>query len=282
MGWGEGTPKAAIDQLATRMKNPEVAESLAGIGFRSPESIRGLLVGQVSPDDEALADLEILRDRHPSVEYSAPRNALLPTYQTNRAVQIELFERSLSDGIGGPAATVQRRAVLAALRAGLALAEGRFADARSLADEARGSVQDHPIVNEEAFRVYHALGAGARNRGDLANASQLLAKALECRPDEFRPAFSLALVHLRLGNLPVAKTITDHGIKAFPNSPYFPSLRAAIARGEGQLAEACAQHEEAIRRAPELEKGWDDYAETVRLSGDPRAEERYRRFVQGL
>ena len=264
-------------RIRSRMADTDVAASLAGVGFHSAESILGLLVGSVAPDDAELAGLEVMNDGWPHVEYSAPKNAILPTYRANREVQIALFEQSIASSDPTSPVTAQRRAVLDALRSGLVLGVDP-AQARSLAESARALVKDHPIVNQEAYQTFHALGAAALGRGELAAATQLLAKSLECRSDEFRPAYSLALCQLRMGNLPLAKQLIDHGSLRFANSPYFPSLRAAIHRSDGELADACVQHENAIRRAPRLEQSWTQYADTVRQARDPRVDERFRRF----
>jgi len=275
---GGVAPGAAIQNISERFESPTVRASLEVVGFRSADAIRGLLISQVFENDEALNKLPIMVDRNPNVEYSAPRNALLPTFRKNREVQIELFEKSMGF-LGTDGMAAQRRAVLAALKSGLALNDGDSVAALQLANQARSEVLDHPIVNDEIHKTFVALGAAAQAQGDVHGAVTLFARAVDCRPDEFRPNYSLAIATMQTGNLPAAISIIDRGIKDFPSSPYFPSLRAAISRQSGRIQEAMMFQEEALRRAPNLVKNWEQYAKTAESARDPRIEERFRKFA---
>lgn len=265
-------------KAARRLLIPEVAASLADIGFTKPEHLWGILIADFSSSPPRRPE-RLITDDDPFVEFTAPRSALEQTHHHNRRLQLDFFEEGREKRLNSPfmaafseeergAIESQQTALQDALRAGLEFAQGNMQLALDHAAEAIERAPENPIVRDEVSEIYSTVGNSVLKLGDHGRAIELLRKANEYQPDVFKHLYRLALAYLRSGESAQAAEILAAGIKQFPDSPFFYSLHGSLSLEAGNMREALAFHQIAVEKAPRLAHLWDQYERAAQIGGD--------------
>ena len=282
------------EKLASRLAEPTVAASLAGIGFTKPEHFLGMLIADFSANPPR-PPLRPVTDDDPFIEFTAPRRVLEATHLTNREHQLQLFEADRESGAtsildntfsGTELETIRkhRRAIEIALRAGYEYAHVDGNIGLASAEEAIALAPDNPLVRHEAATIFNQAGNSFLRQGTQREALSYLRRAYEHQPQVFTNLYRFCLALLRSGERDAAGTFLAQGMRQFANSPFFYSLQGSMSAEAGDFKQALAFHKMAVEKAPRLDHLWEQYERTALVSGNDEAlkkiQEARKRFTE--
>ena len=181
---GSQTPqKISLAELSSRMAIPEVKESLADIGITDPVQLLQTFVCDPGKLPEISGRGRVNTDRHPYVEFSAPRSHLANTNPKNLAWLLASYHPEdlpldLSSEEAVQAAQKAKALGRLVMEASLSRFESRYAEALASARQARELDPKNEAVLFEVAVSANSLAARLIDSGHLQEATVLLDEAL--------------------------------------------------------------------------------------------------------
>lgn len=269
-----------VDVLRRNFERPEVRESLAGVGILSPETVLGMMVAEMSQAPQLVGEGPLHTDGHPIVEFSAPKNALTYTVDSNQDVLLANFTdlpESLLEGLTDIQAEAVRKnheALHLSLQANVANDGGDPVTAQRLLQEALERAPDHPVVRNEIAGLALRMAKQMMKDGRLEEAASQYQAALYFGPDDLEPYHQLVYLAMHAGQQDYAREVIDRALARFPQAPSVYVLRAKYAATLGQKDAAYADLRKALEMAPERPDIWKDQAGVARSFQDQALAER--------
>ena len=278
VGW-KGDCAVDFGSIARKFDIPSVQQSLADVGFESPDSILDMLVGDMK---EAVLPpyAELNTDGHPVIEFSAPKNTLRYMPDTNQRILLTCFTGIPDRWIAGVSPEVAQRikgsheALRRTLASSVCRADGENEKAFGLLMQAIEMAPRSAVVRNEFVSFMLSSADNLMNAGELQEASMQYQVVLNYSPDEFWPLYHMVNLAMRANATSVASGFLDRGLRAYPDSPLFIALRGKYKGTLGYVRGACEDLRTAIGQLPEKADLWEDYAFFLKAAGYEKDAER--------
>lgn len=283
-----------LANVAAKFEIPAVRESLAEVGFDGPEAIMAMFVARMDEFPRMSIEGRLNTDRHPFIEFSAPKSALRYTPDSNQRVLLEAMtpvpEEWLTDFTEEQKDVVRKNhdALELVLRANIERADGRGGESFQLLLQAARMAPESPVIRNELVAALLVSANQMRSAGHLQQAALQYQMALQHDPTAFGALFHLFHLYMMAGQEEEGMRLLDFAQNVRPDSPTFTLLRGKVAMVNEQWDEALEHTRTAFLRAPwrldvaeqyaELNRrvGRDDVAD--RIEADVRANDPRRRI----
>lgn len=255
-----------LETVAAKFAYPEVRASLAESGVIRPEGLLEMLVLEIVPGGVAIEDGPVNTDDLPVIEFSAPKSALVYQPDANHEVLLKMFRDIPASYLAGLppelAATTRRghAGLRAHLQACLLRSSGNRNGSLRLFREAAEMAPNNPVIRNEVEDILLQLAQESQIGGKTPEAFKGYQSVLQMNPQNFWALYNLASLALAFKQIPLAEDCLRRGLEAYPESAMFHVLRARHVGPRGDLATACNDLEQAVRRLPRRAEFWDYYA----------------------
>jgi len=271
---GKGDTVLRMPVARSKFDIPQVKASLAEVGFTRPEMLLSMFVARLKVDDTMFAAGKLNTDRHPVIEFSAPKHVFHYTSDRNQRVLLDNFS-AMPDELLEGLSDEQRKTVLDAheamkmtLQANIYRAKNDYKSNIELLIKAAERVPDNPVVKNELAASLMVSANSVAAQGYLQQAVAQYQLLLKYKPKSFWPIYHLVGLNMRLRNFEAAKKYLEYGLRTFPESPLFIELRGKYRGTMGDAEGACEDIRAALDELPDYLPFWQDYEYFLRLKGD--------------
>lgn len=269
---GNSGPDA--DVLRENFQFPPVQESLAGIGFTSPEMILSMFVADLSLQTNFISSGPINTDDHPIIEYSTPKSVLRYVTDENQKALLDNFTPIPDKWLEGLEPDVAERlqkeheAVRLMLEASVARAGGDNENAFILLAKANEISPENPVIKNEMVAMLSVSGKALLGSGNNEEALEQFQLAINLDPKDFWSIYNLVILAMQANQIEMASDLLDHADKIYPDAPLIMGLRGKYLFTIGQQTEGLHMLMRAVRIQPGNMGLWMDLNNLAILSGD--------------
>ena len=264
LGWKD---RLLLDQnvLHERIAIPTVRRSLASLGIYGMESILGMYVGEFSCSKIFQDHISLNCDRFPVIEFSAPKNALSFTPESNQQVLIEIynnFPEAFLKGIGQENAALVLRnhaALKLMLESGVLKSKGYYDQSVEKLFNACRLQSGNSVIIYEAYSILESSAKNYQTSGAWSKAMFQYQDALICNPNGFWALHNMVVLSMLTGQTNAAYGFLERGLQAYPNSPFFRALRGKYKLSKGDTMGAIDDVKWACDNHPESRELLDAY-----------------------
>ena len=274
--------------LRRHFEIPAVKQSLADIGFTTPEMLLGMFVADLSRQPEFATSGILNTDDRPYVEYSAPRSALRYTTDANQSALLHVFTDIPAEWLKGlddeTAARLQaeHEAVRLMLESGVLRAQGNMVDAYGRLLKALEIAPDNPVVKNELVAMMQGSAAALRAAGQRDESAKQFQIILKLDPNHFWALHNLIDLGMIAGKNEFAAKVLERALAAYPESPLMLAQQGKFLYSTGQKLEGLAQIEKAARMHPDHLGIWRDLANLSALDGNITANQLAHENIQRI
>ncbi len=270
--------------LRARYSKPAVRQSLAEVGFDSPEMILGMFVADLR-QQKAFAGVGALNtDDKPHIEFNVPRSAMRYTTDANQQGLLECFTELPEEWLAAltPAMAERLRreheAVRLILEAGVLRTQNQVEEAFKKLADAHEISPNNPVVINEMVSMLVNSAATLRGQGLLADAAEQFQTALQLQPDEFWALYNLVELGMQAGEVAAAEAWMARALERYPDSPLMKGLKSKFLLSQGTVQEALSLAQTAAEEHPGNMGLWKSLYQMATAANDyARANEARRR-----
>lgn len=261
--------------LRRNFEIPAVKESLAGVGFTTPEMILGMFVADLSQDPGFVGSGPVNTDEHPIIEFSAPKSALRYTTDENQGALLAHFTAIPDAWLEGlseeDAARLQNEheAVRLMLEAAVMRGNGNTEKAFELLAKANEISPSNPVVKNELVAMLTVSASALRRSGQSDEAARQFQTALQLDPNDFGSMVQLVQLAMSAGQVQYAQEVLNHAWQQYPESPVLMGLvgKFMFTVG-GQQSEGLDLLQRAVKIQPGNESLWTDLKTLASLANN--------------
>ncbi len=274
--------------LRRNFEIPTVKQSLAGIGFTSPEMILGMFVADLSQQPEFMRSGILNTDDRPYVEFSAPRSALHYTADANQTALLHVFTPVPAAWLEGLEPEMSARlqaeheAVRLMLQASVHRGEAGLESAYGLLMQAHRIAPDNPVVKNEIAAMLQSSAAALRAAGERDEAARHYQTILRFDPTHFWALHNLVELGMIAGQHTFAEKVLERAMHAYPQSPLILGQQGKYLFSTGRQPEGIALLERAVMRHPDHLDLWMDLQTLSALEGNVAVNARARANVERI
>ncbi|HEX6853532.1 MAG TPA: fused MFS/spermidine synthase [Candidatus Polarisedimenticolaceae bacterium] len=259
LGRMEPFPPVDMDEIARRVSDPAVKESLERIGVRGPVE----LLSFFQMDEHGLrrwaGDAPRNTDDRPRTEFFAPRavfdSTVAPNLAELRTFRASPEERATALGLSGdwaPSFVALASAYDAVLEGEIAFHEGKSGDAvRILAPVA---VSGHRYARYLLADWHEKLGHKFQGEGKVAEAKAEFERVVALEPDRLEGLVGVGYLEMFGGDLAKADALLSYAVALYPRSGGALWRLGVLRAMQGRGAEGLALVQKAIEAQPRLSK----------------------------
>jgi tetratricopeptide (TPR) repeat protein len=253
---------------------PSVKQSLAEIGFTSPDMILGMFVADLSQKPEFATSGKLNTDDNAYIEYSVPKNALHYTTDANQSALLNIFTDLPKEWLAGtdPETAARMKAEHEAIRLMLEgavyRAQGKLNEAYDLLERAHKLSPNNPVIRNEIVSMLYPSAIELQNRGQLMPAMQQFQTALSLDPNDFWSLFNMIILNMSTGQTAAAEKTLAHALEIYPESPLMIGLHGKVLFSQGKTAEGLALTKQAAEMHPGHLGLWKDLQMMSSLAGN--------------
>ncbi|MCF7817690.1 MAG: fused MFS/spermidine synthase [Kiritimatiellales bacterium] len=252
-----------------------VRDSLAEVGFTTPEMLLSMFVARLKVDDAMFGEGSLNTDKHPVIEFSAPKHTFHYTPHENQRILLDNFSDvppELMEGLSGAEKDVvakSHEALRMTLQANILKANGLLRQCVDLLIKAAELSPENPVVRNEIAASFISSAEGMQSVGNWSQAIVQYEMALKYEPSEFWALYHLVNLNMRRNNVKEAVKYLNLGIEQYyKDSPLFIGLRGKMRGSMGDPAGACADLRLALGMLPNSVELWSDYGFFLQQAGD--------------
>jgi len=259
--------------LRRHFEIPAVKQSLADIGFTTPEMLLGMFVADLSRKPEFAASGILNTDDRPYVEYAAPRSALRYTTDANQSALLHVFTAIPEEWLVGldteTAARLQaeHEAVRLMLESGVLRAQKNMEEAYGRLLKAHEIAPDNPVVKNELVAMMEGSAAALRAAGQRDESAKQYQIILKLDPNHFWAMHNLIDLGMIAGRNEFAQKVLDRAVAAYPESPLMLAQKGKFLFSTGQKIEGLTLLQQAAEKHPDHLGIWQDLANLSALDG---------------
>lgn len=243
--------------LRRQFEIPEVKQSLADIGFSSPEMILGMFVADLTQSPDFAASGIMNTDDRPFVEFSAPRSALRYTTDANQSALLHVFTPIPPAWLEGLDEETARRlqseheAVRLMLEAAVMRAQDDKHGAYERLLQAHATAPENPVVKNELVAMMEGSARTLRQAGQRDEAARQFQIILRLDPHHFWAMHNLVELGMLGGHIDFAEGMLQRARETYPDSPVMQSLHGKFLFSQGSEQEGLAMMEAALSEHPD-------------------------------
>ncbi len=256
---------------------PAVKASLAEVGFTRPEMLLSMFVAKLSADDQIFSGGKLNTDKHPVVEFSAPKSTFHYTPDENQRVLLENYSDMpsyLLEGLSKERKFLVERAHQAMkmiLQANIYRAKDDYKSNIELLLKAAKMVPENPVVRNELGASLMVSANSTLAAGHVEQAALQYEMLLEYKPDEFLAIYHLVGLNMRMQDVDKAIKYLTYGLVRYPDSPMFLALSGRIKGTFGDFDGAIEDLGKAVDTLPNYVPFLHDLEKSFRAKGDAKA-----------
>ena len=256
----------------------EVKNSLAEIGFDSPEMLLSMFVARLSDKNKIWDAGDLNTDNRPHIEFSAPKSTFHYTPAQNQAVLLKHYS-SIPNELIEQLTLKQREDVLMAHKAMKILLEANIEQSKASdkitqlpSEEVLYSVTrklesavnlspNNPVIINEYCANMIIIADSQKNKGNLDQAFLSYNEILKYKPKEFWPIFHILDICMKNKEVKNVAYVLDHGLDHYPDSPLFLAKKGLFIAGvlPNQIDQAKSLFNKAIDALPNYQPIQDDF-----------------------
>ena len=270
----KGEVALSAQVLRRNFEVPAVKQSLAEIGFTSPEMLLGMFVADLSLHPEFAGSGALNTDEYPIIEYSTPRSALQYTTEANQAALLSSFTPIPDAWLEGlDQATAERlrqehEAVHLMLQASVLRARDESEEAFKLLNKALSISPSNPVIINELVSVLTASAQNLHAQGEYEAAFDQFHAALRLDPTDFWAHYYLIDLTMRAGDVELAGALLQKGLARYPESPLLMGLQGKYVFTQGDRVKGLNLVGRAALQHPGSRRLWMDLSTMAGLAGD--------------
>lgn len=255
-----------IRDVRAKFSIPSVSNSLADVGFTSPEAIMGMYVSDMGRAEKLTGPGPLNSDTLPIIEFSTPKSAVHFTAEQNQQVLLDNFTPlpaallANSDTNSITAMNNEHDALRLALEASILRNAGRSDDSFVTLKKARDLAPANPVIRNELTAMLVSSADNLLIQGQLEDASHQFQTALQLNPREFWALFHMITLAMQANRPDYARATLDHALAAYPESPLIWMQKAKFELTTSDVASARKSMDHAITLAPTKPRVWTEAA----------------------
>lgn len=285
---GKGDAALHLPVAHEKFEIPAVRDSLAEVGFTKPEMLLSMFVARLSDDDQMFAGGKLNTDRHPVIEFTAPKHTFHYTPDENQQVLLDNYSPMpdfLLEGLSEEQRQVvidSHEAMKMTLEANILRAKNNYKSNIGMLFKAAELSPENPVVRNELGASLMVSANSVAAAGYTEQAALQYEMLLKYKPDEFLAVYNLVDLNMRMRNVEKAKSYLAMGLSKFPGSPLFLALSGKVKASLGDIDAGLGDFEAALKELPDNLQFWTDYEFFLRAKGDMAGAEKARKEIERL